>query len=777
MASLGTNVGGIFYTVSLDTAEMIRGQRRAQQSLKETEGSIERFGAKLSSITSAIKLYAAALAVVKVAQMADSFKLLASRVEIAAGGLEKGAEAMAALQRIAQSTQTELAGNVQVFARLNSSILQMGGNQQDTLRVTDLLAKSIKLSGASAQESTAAMLQFGQALGSGKLAGDELRSLMEAAPYLMQRLADGIGVPIGSLKSLGEQGKLTADVVVEALSSAATKINADFAKVPQTVGGAFDVMTDKAAEAAAAMDGATGFTTVLVGAVTGLGQVLESLARQFGGANSEADKLGRNGAIKTWADGTVSVLSYVVDAADLVVRGFLQMGKAIGGTAAAVGAAARGEFSQARTIMGQMADEVLRIGNTPYAGAKIRQQQAALAGGTDGSDRLDRMAAGGGAGSRLKATTPQDDGKPKFDAVGYLNGLRAASADAMNEIDIIEKEALRKNAQLLEQGKINRQQAAEATVLIEQAAAGKRAEIQRGLDDLIAKSTEEMDRRDKKRAEDQARGQEYARGVISDQNPITKLQFELEAKRALIQQYYENDKENQLLYAQARVALEQETEKKIREIREDEEQKRNAAQQQLLQGYGSMFGAMADITDAFGGKTSKAYRALFAVSKAFAIADSIVQIQAGMAKALNAPFPANIAQMAAVGAQGATLLATIKSTNYGGGRRFGGSVSEGSLYRVNESGRPEMYTSSTGQQYMLPTQGGNVTPADKVGAGSKPTIIFQNTGTPQRMVSESYDEKSNTIRMVVADIAEQIASNRGPIWSAMKSATSVQSKL
>ena len=150
---------------------------------------------------------------------------------------------------ISKRTNTAVADNVVVFTRLNQSLMQMGGNQEDTLRITELLGKAIKVSGASAEEAKSAMLQFGQALGSGKLQGDEFHSLMENAPYLMKQLAAGIGVPIGALKNLSTQGKLTADVVVNALSKSAGQIESDFSKFPQTVGGAFTVAEDAAKRA------------------------------------------------------------------------------------------------------------------------------------------------------------------------------------------------------------------------------------------------------------------------------------------------------------------------------------------------------------------------------------------------------------------------------------------------------------------------------------------------------------------------------------------------
>jgi len=120
----------------------------------------------------------------------------------------------------------------------------------------------------------------------------------------------------------------------------------------------------------------------------------------------------------------------------------------------------------------------------------------------------------------------------------------------------------------------------------------------------------------------------------------------------------------------------------------------------------------------FAGEQDGIYKALFAASKAFAIADSIIKIQQGIASAASLPFPANLGAMATVAAQTAGIVSTIKGANYGGGRQYGGPTSAGSLYRVNETGAPEMFTAANGNQYMLPTQSGSVTPADSVGGGN-----------------------------------------------------------
>ena len=367
---MAEQVGGVYYDVTLDTGQMVRQSRQA-------EGALDSLGSRFGAITIAVKVLAASLALVKAAQIADDMRLLAARVQVAAGSLEKAGAAMSELVAISTRTQTSVAANAQVFQRLNQSLLQMGGTQEDTLQLTELLGKAIKVSGASAQESSAAMLQFGQALGSGKLAGDELRSLMETAPYLMRQLADGLGVPIGALKQLGEEGKLTADVVVNAMRKAADQINSDFAKIPATLSSAMQLSQDAASRLAQQLDELSGSSAVLTGAATGVGEVLDRLARQLAETSGQASQFGRNDAVRSWADATRIALSYVVDAVDVTWQAlsvfgrnvafvFTSVGREIGGIAAQAAAVARGDLSGAVEIGRAMRADADHV-NAAYA--------------------------------------------------------------------------------------------------------------------------------------------------------------------------------------------------------------------------------------------------------------------------------------------------------------------------------------------------------------------------------------------------------------------------
>jgi hypothetical protein len=132
--------------------------------------------------------------------------------------------------------------------------------------------------------------------------------------------------------------------------------------------------------------------------------------------------------------------------------------------------------------------------------------------------------------------------------------------------------------------------------------------------------------------------------------------------------------------------------------------------------------------------------------------------------------------MASVAASTAGIISTIKGTNFGGGRQYGGPATAGTMYRVNETGRPEMFTAANGSQYMLPTANGNVTPASEVGQGGQQAwnIIINNAppGT-----TASVDQQSRTVEIAVATVAEQLATNTGPVWSAARSGTNIQPRM
>lgn len=812
---MSERVGGIYYDATIETKGLIDGERQARRALASVGDAADKLSSSLTITATAVKLYAAALAAVKAIQFADDMRLLAVRVDVAAGSVQKGAEALRELQAIAARTQTSVSANADVFARLNQSMLQMGGTQRDTLRLTELLGMAIRVSGASAQEARSAMLQFGQALGSGKLAGDELRSLMENAPYLMRQLADGIGVPIGALKGLGEQGKLTSDVVVAALTKAGERIREDFAKVPQTFAGAMALLADAAGRATVGIDTVSGTSAVATGVLRGLAEVVDGLGRQLADASTEADRLGRNSVVEEWARKSTIAFSYLADAADITWQtvsvlgrnvGFVleTIGSQIGGIGAMAAAAARGQFAQARQIWNEMAADDARrrsdldrrdaetLRDRLLAGQRIRQQMDALAGGTDGSDPLDRRARSAGPGSKLRPTAG-DDGRRKFDVDKYIAHLREQMLAGYDLIDAQEAEALRVMERQAREAPELAARKEEARTAIESLYAQKRLDLQlrhaedarQAIEEAGRDELEEVMRAQQERVRvetEAAKGRALASGIIGRSDPIAAMQSELEDKSALLLYYATIDQANAELYAAAQVDLERETSRKILEIKRQEAEQQAQMQAQTFGLYSRTADQIYNVFEQSGRKRSALAKALFLTSKALAVAEILIntEVAASKIQAQLGVYGAPLAMATRIqGYASAGIVAgTALADAFGGGRAYGGPVAAGSLYRVNEAGRPEMFTASNGSQYMLPTSGGRVTAADQVGSGGGVQVLVQvQNSHPTAAIDVQQSSDGRIVQLAVSEVANQVAEHRGQVWSAFRANTNLGPKL
>lgn len=789
---MAEKVGEIYYDVTLETGDLIRQQRKVDSELQRTSKSMDDFGSRVTAVASAVGVLVAAMAAVKVAKLADEFRMLSARVDIAAGSMEAGAQAFSELVAISQRTQTSVAANVELFNRLNTSMKAMGGTQEDTLRLTELVSKSMRISGASVQEAASTVRQFGQALGKGNLNGDELTSLLENAPYLARKMAEGLGVPIGALKDLGEQGKLTSDVIVNAINKAANDIERDFQKVPQTIEAALQVAQDAAGLAALKFDELSGTSAALAGVTKGLGDVLTELAKQIGAANEQAGALGRNDAVVSWANTSRVALSYVVDAADLVwqtlsVLGrnvafvFKAVGTEVGGIGAQIAAVARGDFAGAAAIGDMMkADAEQRRRELDAADAKT-VARAKLAG--QQMREAWEQGAGGGRGAMArgfepsKLTAPEGSGgkgskKAKFDTEAYLADLRKREASEIEVINITEQEELRKLGLRKDKHKAYE----EAKTLITSNAEKARQELVAKTQIDIDRAREESDRKAEQQRQDRERGRAGARQAIANSNPVDQVKLWEEEELARQEAARQLDLQNTQVYEDAKVAIRLQAAEKIKQIQDGLRAQEAMVMSATLQGYGQLFGGVADLTRTFAGEQSGAYKAMFAISKAFAIADATVKLgQAIMNANFSAPWPTNFAAMASVASAGAGVISSIQGANFGGGRQYGGPVSAGTMYRVNETGRPEMFTSANGNQYMLPTASGQVTAADKVGQGAGVAwTIIVNEAPPG--TTATVDDTAKTVTIAVATVAQQIASNTGPVWNAMRGATNVKGR-
>lgn len=136
----------------------------------------------------------------------------------------------------AQNARGSFGDMAAVVAKFGNNARDAFASQDEVIAFANLIQKQMTIAGASTQEASNAMLQLSQALGSGVLRGDELNSIFEQAPNLIQSIADYLDVPIGKIREMAQDGQLTADVVKAAIFSSAEDINAKFEAMPMTWG-------------------------------------------------------------------------------------------------------------------------------------------------------------------------------------------------------------------------------------------------------------------------------------------------------------------------------------------------------------------------------------------------------------------------------------------------------------------------------------------------------------------------------------------------------------
>ncbi|WP_396234198.1 tape measure protein [Acinetobacter baumannii] len=147
--------------------------------------------------------------------------------------------------RIAQKTYSTWNSVLQVYQRFSDNAKTLNLNMDETARLTETVSKAVAISGASAEAADAALVQFGQALASGTLRGEELNSVMEQTPALAKAIAQGVGITVGQLRSVAAEGKITSKEIVKALKNVQDDVDALFAKTDITIGQSLTLLNNE----------------------------------------------------------------------------------------------------------------------------------------------------------------------------------------------------------------------------------------------------------------------------------------------------------------------------------------------------------------------------------------------------------------------------------------------------------------------------------------------------------------------------------------------------
>jgi tape measure domain-containing protein len=254
---------------------------KAARGMAEVKAGMSAFGDQVSiaktQLLAFLSISWAAGKVREIVQVADAWNMMGARLKLATAGQNEFVIAQKALFDIAQRIGVPIAEVSTLYGKLQQAVRMLGGEQMDALSITESISQALRLSGASATEAQSSLLQFGQALASGVLRGEEFNSVVENSPRLAQALADGLNVPIGRLRKLAEEGRLTADVVVNALMSQKDKLAAEYSQLPATVSQAFQRLQNAFGQWVAQVDAATGITKKLADGLTWLATNLDTV--------------------------------------------------------------------------------------------------------------------------------------------------------------------------------------------------------------------------------------------------------------------------------------------------------------------------------------------------------------------------------------------------------------------------------------------------------------------------------------------------------------------
>lgn len=305
VAASSAQVTAIQQRQAASTASLAGENSRAARSLtvlgttlSVVQGPLGPIAGRINAITSAVTtlgtgtlvLAGAATALFAFAGVANVYAEVESRLKPLYTSQSQVNAALRETGRIALATRSALAPTADLYAKLTSAGRDFNISGRSVSRVTETAAKAATLSGGNAASREAGLYQFSQGLASGKLGGDELRSILENIPELARAIAAGfktvdgsIGVTTGELRKLGAEGKLTTTAVVDALNRSASQIDAKFSKLPKTIGSArtefvtaFTILTGQ-------VDQTVGVTSTLANTISTASQNLQVLIA-LGGA-------------------------------------------------------------------------------------------------------------------------------------------------------------------------------------------------------------------------------------------------------------------------------------------------------------------------------------------------------------------------------------------------------------------------------------------------------------------------------------------------------------
>ena len=272
-----TEVASLIVSAKFEGADKLKSDLNSiGNEAKKAENAAQGLANSFTGLKAAVAAVASSAMLREFVRVADDMSLVNSRLKMATSSAAEYAEQQKALHAIARDTHADIKETINLYAKLAPALKNIGKSTEDTNNMASSFTKALQLGGASAEEAAAAIKQFGQAMGSGALRGDEFNSIAEASPTLLRYMAEGLGVNVGKLRELGSEGKLTAEALSNAFEKVKSRIDSDFAQMPVTVGKAFTDLRTEINLIVGDINEVTGATQTISGAITGFADILKN---------------------------------------------------------------------------------------------------------------------------------------------------------------------------------------------------------------------------------------------------------------------------------------------------------------------------------------------------------------------------------------------------------------------------------------------------------------------------------------------------------------------
>ncbi|GLU29466.1 tape measure protein [Brucella sp. NBRC 12950] len=313
-------------------------ERRARQMNKNLDSIFTR---SFSGLTAPLAGIGAALGVDQLRKMTDTWTDMTSRVNLAAGSIDKGTEVMGRLGEMARRTYSDLSQTAESYLSNATALRELGYNTDESLNYTEALNNALVVSGAKGDRAARVIDALAKAMATGKLQGDNLNTVIESGGRVAEALAAGLDTTVGGLRKLGSQGKITGNDIVRGLSSQMETLRQEAADMPATIGDGFTLLNNALLQYVGNADSAAGVSAKI-------SEALVMIADNF-------DKV---------ADGALQVAAVIAGA--LVGRSLLGMIRTLGTAGVALG-----QFRQALAAASTMGGLATAFGGLGAAAGPV----------------------------------------------------------------------------------------------------------------------------------------------------------------------------------------------------------------------------------------------------------------------------------------------------------------------------------------------------------------------------------------------------------------------